>query len=79
MQALLPASLPDSALLAAYPRAAGKSGESPSALLQLPHFDGDVLKKLARKKVKTLAGELAEGRQGVPAATLVGTWQCWAS
>jgi len=34
----------------------GKSAESPAALLQLPHFDADVLRKLARKKVKALPG-----------------------
>ncbi len=34
-----------------------KAGESAAALLQLPHFDHGVLKQLARKKVKTLAGE----------------------
>ena len=27
-----------------------------AALLQLPHFDGDVLKKLKRRKVNTLKG-----------------------
>lgn len=32
----------------------GKSGESAAALLQLPHFDGELLRRLARKKVKTL-------------------------
>lgn len=41
---------------------AGKSGESPAALLQLPHFDNDVLKKLARKKVKTLTGAFIQSR-----------------
>lgn len=32
----------------------GKSNESAAALLQLPHFDNEVLRKLARKKVKLL-------------------------
>ena len=34
-----------------------KSGESPAALLQLPHFGHEQLKKLTRKKVKALAGK----------------------
>lgn len=32
----------------------GKSNESAAALLQLPHFNNEVLRKLARKKVKML-------------------------
>lgn len=35
----------------------GKSSETPAALLQLPHFDGEVLRQLARKKVKTMPGK----------------------
>jgi hypothetical protein len=35
----------------------GKSGESAAALLQLPHLDAEALKRLARKKVKTLPGK----------------------
>lgn len=44
----------------------GKSSETPAALLQLPHFDGEVLRQLARKKVKTMAGKgvgMALGQQ----------------
>jgi hypothetical protein len=36
-----------------------KSNESAAALLQLPHFDNEVLRKLARKKVKMLPGGIA--------------------
>ncbi|PSC67052.1 dnaJ ERDJ2A [Micractinium conductrix] len=32
----------------------GKSAESPAALLQLPHFDKETLRRLTRKKVKAL-------------------------
>lgn len=39
----------------------GKSAESPAALLQLPHFDGEVLRQLARRKVKTLPGAALQG------------------
>lgn len=35
----------------------GKSAESPAALLQLPHFDKETLRRLTRKKVKALPGE----------------------
>lgn len=38
----------------------GKSCESLAALLQLPHFDGEVLRKLARKKVKALPGAVLQ-------------------
>ena len=33
----------------------GKSADGVAALYQMPHFDDDVLKKLAKKKIKTLA------------------------
>jgi translocation protein SEC63 len=35
----------------------GKSAESAAALLQLPHFDDGVLRKLQKRRVKTLPGE----------------------
>ena len=34
----------------------GRSCDSAGALLQLPHFDGDVMRNLIRKKIKTLPG-----------------------
>ena len=49
----------------------GKSSESPAALLQLPHFDGEVLRKLARKKVKALPGGWWVGRCGLGG---IGVW-----
>lgn len=40
----------------------GKSSESAAALLQLPHFDDGVLRKLQKRRVKTLPGEGGPGR-----------------
>lgn len=34
----------------------GRTAESQAALLQLPHVDGEVLRKLARKKIRSLPG-----------------------
>lgn len=42
----------------------GKSAESVTSLLQLPHFDAELVKKLARKKIKTLADLQALNLQG---------------
>lgn len=39
----------------------GKSSESAAALLQLPHFDDGVLRKLQKRRVKTLPGEGCPG------------------
>lgn len=35
----------------------GKSADSTAALLQLPHFDDGLLRKLQKRRVKTLPGE----------------------
>ena len=46
----------------------GKSAECAGALLQLPHFDGEVMRQLARKKIKALPGAGAgTRRRGVAA------------
>lgn len=47
-------------------------GDSMASLLQLPHFDGDVLKKLKRGKVNTLKG----ARQPVN-IHVRGNWGFW--
>ena len=50
----LPQAVPLAAKKAAH---VGKSGESAAALLQLPHFDDGVLRKLQKRKIKALPGQ----------------------